>query len=58
MTRIMDLSKEPSSSEPLPDIPISPVAEPETKHERDDVYYFDTIVFEVCDYLWSPSGFV
>ena len=45
----MDLFQEPSASGPLPNLPVTEL-EPES--ERDNIYYFDTIIFKVCNYFW------
>lgn len=46
----MDLVQEPDAFETfLNSIHNAPVTEPEPENERDSVYYFDNIVFKVCD---------
>jgi len=57
----MNLFQEPSASEPVPNSPKPQrlCIEPERKRERDDVYYFDHIVFEVENTLFRvpKNGF-
>ena len=58
-TTRLGIMDEPSAFERVPNMPNAHAIEPEPKRERDNVYYFDNIVFEVCTQLSPevPSGF-